>query len=87
MDPDDIIEENWPWTPVCRNKHKKEVKKRMPSTPRWKTYTNDDLINWATLLMKRATHRTNKEKIAEDLKDAQAYLTMLKDKLAAEATH
>lgn len=43
----------------------------------WKQYTAEELYWWVRLLSKRAGHRTEREKIEKDMKDAQAYLDML----------
>lgn len=43
----------------------------------WKAYTLQELGMWVHLFAKRAQHRTNPEKRAKDLYDAQNYLNMM----------
>lgn len=47
----------------------------------WQNYTLGELAMWVHLLRKRAEHRTNEEKKAKDLYDADNYLWMLKEKM------
>ena len=43
----------------------------------WEEYTCEELVQWVSLLVKRATHRGNPDKRAKDLRDARNYLDML----------
>jgi len=47
----------------------------------WEAYTLAELGWWVHLLTKRAEHRSNSEKRAKDLHDAQNYLSMMQAKL------
>jgi hypothetical protein len=49
----------------------------------WDEYTIAELGSWVHLLAKRATHRTNPEKRAKDITDAQNYLSVIQAKLDA----
>lgn len=49
----------------------------------WDEYSIDELGQWVHLLAKRATHRTDPEKRAKDLTDAQNYLDVIQAKLNA----
>ena len=46
----------------------------------WRLYTFEELAQWVQLLSKRATHRTELEKIQKDLTDAENYLAMMNAK-------
>ena len=48
----------------------------------WRLYSFEELVNWVQLLSKRATHRTELEKIQKDLTDAENYLAMINEKFA-----
>jgi hypothetical protein len=48
----------------------------------WRNYSFTELAQWVELLTKRATHRTQFEKVIKDLDDAENYLAMLNSKLA-----
>ena len=43
----------------------------------WEQYSLQELGNWVHLFAKRATHRTDADKRAKDLTDAQNYLDMM----------
>jgi hypothetical protein len=45
----------------------------------WEDYTPSELGDWVSLLLKRSSHRANKEKAQKDLLDAQNYLNMLQE--------
>ena len=45
----------------------------------WEDYTPEELGMWVHLFIKRAYHRTQKEKIEKDLTDAQNYLNMMQE--------
>jgi hypothetical protein len=47
----------------------------------WMDYTFEELGWWTRLLQKRATHRTNPEKAAKDLYDANNYHAMHMEKI------
>jgi len=53
-------------------KHEKDYKKDA-----WQTYSEVELQWWVSLLRKRASHRSNPEKKAKDLYDADNYQKML----------
>ena len=42
----------------------------------WKEYSLEELAWWVHLLLKRSTHRENKDKQLKDLDDAKNYLAM-----------
>ena len=44
----------------------------------WEQYTLQELGNWVHLFVKRASHRTDKDKAAKDLTDASNYLDMMR---------
>ncbi len=48
----------------------------------WRNYSYEELAQWIALLTKRATHRTQFEKLIKDLDDAENYLAMLNSKQA-----
>ena len=50
----------------------------------WRNYSFIELAQWVELLTKRATHRSELEKMIKDLDDAENYLAMLNAKLAEE---
>jgi len=47
-------------------------------------YDIDELCSWAHLLIKRATHRKNPDKMKKDIYDAKNYLDMLEEALETE---
>ena len=51
----------------------------------WKEYTVEELIQWVSLLTRRASHRTNREKMKKDLYDARNYMLMLEEVLEEDA--
>ena len=52
----------------------------------WHGYTIEELGKWVHLFHKRATHRTNSDKMVKDLYDAKNYLSMIEEKLKETAT-
>lgn len=50
----------------------------------WLKYSIEELGQWVALLVKRADHRTNPDKAAEDLRDAYEYLAMLRAHIGAK---
>lgn len=48
----------------------------------WRNYSYEELAQWVALLTKRATHRTQFEKVIKDLDDAENYLAMMNSKVA-----
>lgn len=52
-------------------------------TDAWKAYTVEELGQWVHLLAKRATMRTDQDKKAKDIDDAQNYLNMMQSHLNA----
>jgi len=50
----------------------------------WKEYTHEELMWWVTLLVRRSTHRTNKDKSLKDIEDARNYLWMLEESIREE---
>lgn len=48
----------------------------------WRDYSTEELVMWIHLLEKRASHRTNEDKMHKDLHDAANYRDMLTAKLA-----
>lgn len=50
----------------------------------WEEYEPSELGMWVHLLLKRSKHRSNLDKAAKDLKDAQNYLNMLQEHINYE---
>ncbi len=50
----------------------------------FREYSISELGNWVALLTMRAGMRSNKEKAAKDLNDAQNYLEMIQDVVSRE---
>jgi len=50
----------------------------------YKEYTGEELMWWILNLVRRSTHRTNKDKSLKDIKDARNYLWMLEEKVKEE---
>ena len=46
----------------------------------WRLYSFEELAQWVQLFSKRATHRSEFEKIQKDLTDAENYLAMMNAK-------
>jgi len=49
----------------------------------WTNYELSELGMWVHLLVKRAMHRSTKEKALKDLQDAQNYLNMMQEHINA----
>jgi hypothetical protein len=47
----------------------------------WEAYSLQELGSWVHLFAKRAEHRSNPDKRAKDMVDAQNYLDMMQRKL------
>lgn len=50
----------------------------------WKEYTGEELMWWVLNLVRRSTHRKDKDKALKDLDDAKNYLWMLEEKVKEE---
>jgi len=48
----------------------------------WRDYTLEELAQWVTLLIRRASHRSEIEMVHKDLDDAENYLDMMNTKVA-----
>jgi len=51
----------------------------------WRDYSYEELAQWINLLIRRAGHRTEIEKVHKDLDDAENYLEMFKAKFPEQA--
>lgn len=51
---------------------------------RWRDYTDEELLTWVRLYLKRATHRSNPVKIQQDIKNAADYMLSFQMKKAYE---
>lgn len=56
-------------------KHQKDYKEKA-----YENYTENDLLWFTYLLLKRSTHRMKKEKAEKDVYDATSYLKMIMKK-------
>ncbi len=43
----------------------------------WEEYSQEEMMWWVTLLVRRSTHRSNNKKSLKDIHDAKNYLWML----------
>lgn len=67
-----------PQTPEGLNDHSQSY-----NPDAWKQYTIQELGSWVHLFVKRAGHRSDPDKRAKDLADAQNYLDMIQSHLDA----